>query len=265
MSVLDNAVDPNAYNFTEKYLGDTQPTVTNNLGRDVVFGEWVSLGGYFGNVVEQDGIENGETGKIETSAFRTVASEQVEATDTFTAGNTLYFEPGGSGAAGTFVDTATGTTVAVGIIVAEGGTGGAQTSVTFKPFLQKVDNSGLDTRLTAAEADIATEQAEPKTLVFKVEADASGGLAITGLSEGDEIISASVICTATNGSGTLKITNQTDDITDGIACATDTNVDYAATIDDDYSTLPAGGAEVVSVGGTAANTRGILVVQYIPA
>ena len=259
-------VDVNAYNFTEIKDNDTQPLVTNNLGRDVVMGEFVSLGGYFGEVVEQDGIANGETGRIEVKADREVRSEQVEATDTFTAGNTLYFEPGGSGAAGTLVDTATGTTVAIGIITGEEGTGGAQTAVSWRPFLQKVDNSGLDTRLTDAEAAIAVEQAEPKTLVVKVTADASTAVSITGLSEGDEIIGASVICTAANASGTLKIQDGADnDITDGIACATDKAVDYAASIDDAYSTLPATGAQVISVGGTAANTRGILVITYIPA
>jgi len=265
-SILNTKTVVNEHGFTELTLNDKQPLVTNNLGRAVVLGEWVFLGGYFGEVTEQDGIANGAQGRINTDAFRVVRSEQVEVTDTFTVGNTLYFEPGGSGAAGTLVDTATGTTVAVGIITGEEGSGGAQTSVSFRPFLQKVNNANLDTRMTSAEAAIAVEQAEPKTLVFKVVADASGSLAIPGLVEGDEIIGVAVICTVTQGSGTLIVeTGGDDDITDGIACDTDKAVDYAASIDDAFSTLPASGAKVISVGGTAANTRGIVVIDYIPA
>lgn len=265
-SILDNVVSPNAYNFTDSKLNNTQPVVTNNLGRAVVFGEWVYLGGYFGNVVEQAGIANGATGRIETKADREIRSQQVEATDTFTIANTLYFEPGGSSAAGTFVDTATGTTVAVGIITGEEGAGGAQTSVAFRPFVQKVDNANLDTRMTAAEADIAVEQAEPKILVQKITADASAGIAVTGLAENDEVVGMSVICTAANASGTLVLEDGAgDDITDGVACAVDKAVDYAAEIDDSKSTIPATGAKIISVGGTTANTRGIVVITYIPA
>ncbi len=266
MSILGTPVPPNAYGFSEPLLSDTQPVVTNNLGRAVLFAEWVYLSGYFGNVVEQDGIADSATGRIETEADREVRSQQVEATDTFTIGNTLYFEPGGSGAAGTFVDTATGTTVAVGIITGEEGAGGAQTAVSFRPFLQKVDNADLDTRMTAAEAAIAVEQAEPKIIVQKITADASAGIVVAGLAEDDEVVGMSVICTAANASGTLVLEDGAgNDITDGVACATDKAVDYAATIDDDYSTIPATGAKIISVGGTTANTRGIVTITYIPA
>ena len=104
------------------------------------------------------------------------------------------------------------------------------------------------------------------TIVEKITADASAGIAVSGLVEGDEIIGVSVICTVAQGSGTLILeTGGDDDITDGIACATDEAVDYAATINDAFSTLPASGAKVISVGGTAADTRGILVITYIPA
>lgn len=114
--------------------------------------------------------------------------------------------------------------------------------------------------------DISDLQAEPKILVQKITADASAGIAVTGLSEGDEIIGMSVICTAANASGTLVLeTGAGDDITDGIICAVDKVVTYAGTIDDANSTLPATGAQIISVGGTAADTRGIVVINYIPA
>jgi len=248
----------NLYSFTNKKLSDNTPVVTNNLGRAVVKGEIVYLGGFFGEVIEQDGIANAATGKINIDFQRIISSKQIEVTDTFTAGNELWFVSGGSGAAGKLVDAdpGTGTRVAVGIITGEQGTGGAQTAVEFRPYVQK----------QAAVSAVAALQAEPKTLVVKITADASTALPVAGLSEGDEIIGMSVICTAANANGTLVLEDGAgDDITDGVICAVDKVVTYAGTIDDAKSTLPATGAAIISVGGTAAATRGIVVISYIPA
>jgi len=115
------------------------------------------------------------------------------------------------------------------------------------------------------DASVASINAEPKILVAKITADASGAIAVAGLKEGDEIIGAHVICTVANANGTLILeTGGDDDITDGIICAVDKVVVPAGTIDDAFSTLPASGAQIISVGGTAANTRGIMVITYIP-
>lgn len=115
-------------------------------------------------------------------------------------------------------------------------------------------------------ADYLGGAPEIKTVVTKITADASAGIAVAGLSEGDEIIGAYVICTAANASGTLLVeTGAGDDITNGMICAVDKVVVNAGTIDDANSTLPATGAQILSVGGTAANTRGIVVISYIPA
>ncbi len=311
-SNLDTPVPVNDFDFSEVSINDKQPVITNNLGRDTTIAELVFLSGYFGDVVEIDGIANAATGRINIDSDRIIRTEQIEATDTFTVGNTIWFVSGGAGAAGTLEDANTGTDYAAGIITAEGGTGGAQTFVEFRPFAQRLgaadvsaqvitntagiaanvvdigtndDDIGTLASLTTTEkgslvgainevdanadanaADIVTEQAEPKILVFPVTVDASGSIAITGLVVGDEVVAVSVICTVTQGSGTFVLeTGGDDDITDGIACATDKDIDYAATIDDDFSTLPASGAKVISVGGTAANTRGILIITYIPA
>jgi len=128
-------------------------------------------------------------------------------------------------------------------------------------------DKAADTELVRVLVKFAAEiLAEPRTLVFKVTADASTALPIPGLVEGDEIIAAHVICTADNANGTLVLEDGAgDDITDGITCAVDKAVTYATSIDDAKSTLPATGAAVISVGGTAANTRGIMVITYIPA
>ena len=300
-SLLNTPVPVNLFDFSEVSVNDKQPLITNNLGRDVTIAELVYLGGYFGDVVDQDGIANAADGRINIDSDRIIRTEQMEATDTFTVGSTLWFVAGGSGAAGVLEDANTGTDYAAGIITGSGGTGGAQTYVEFRPFAQRLDaadvsaqviinTAGIATNVTDIGTnvtdigtnatdigtnvtgisdnvtDIATINAEPKTLVFPVTVDASGSIAVPGLVENDEIVAVSVICTASQGSGTLILeTGGDDDITDGIACATDTNIDYAATIDDAFSTLPASGAKIISVGGTAANTRGIMVITYIPA
>lgn len=258
MGVLDNDVDPNAYGFTELTLSDKQPLVANAEGRTVLFAELVYLDGYFGDVTDQDGIANSASGRINIDSDRTIRTEQIEVTDTFTIGNELWFASGGAGAAGKLVDAdpGSGTRVAVGIITGETGTGGAQTSVSFRPYVQ----------LQAAVAGVAVLNAEPKTIVQKIVADASGAIAVAGLAVGDEIIGVSVICTAANANGTLILEDgDGDDITDGIICAVDNVVTYAGTIDDSESILPAAGAAIISVGGTAANTRGIVIIDYIPA
>lgn len=255
---LNTPVPVNAYDFSQPTINDKQPLITNNLGRTALLAELVYLGGYFGEVTEQDGIANSATGRINIDSDRTIRTEQIEVTDTFTVGNELWFVSGGAGAAGKLVDAdpGSGTRVAVGIITEEEGSGGAQTSVTFRPYVQ----------LQAAVAAVATLNAEPKTLVVKIIADASAGVAIAGLAVGDEIIGAYVICTAANANGTLKITDGVPaDITDGMICAVDKVVVNVGTIDDAKSTLPASGAEIISVGGTAADTRGIVVISYIPA
>ena len=311
-SNLDTPVPVNDFDFSEVSVNDKTPLITNNLGRAATIAELVFLSGYFGDVVEIDGIANAATGRINIDSDRIIRTEQIEATDTFTVGNTIWFVAGGAGAAGTLEDANTGTDYAAGIITAEGGTGGAQTFVEFRPFAQRLDAADVSAQvivntagiaanvvdigtndddigtlasLTTTEkgslvgainevdADVLTlqgemlvEQAEPKVLKFAVTTDASGSIAVTGLIEGDEVVAVSVICTVTQGSGTLILeTAGDDDITDGIACDTDKAVDYAATIDDAFSTLPASGAKVISVGGTPADTRGILVITYIPA
>jgi hypothetical protein len=298
MSIGDNSVPVNAYNFSEK-TGDLQPYITNSLGRTVLFAEFIYQNGFFGNVTDQDGIENGASGYIDINAERIVTTQQIEATDTFTVGNTLWFVSGGSGAAGKFVDAdpGSGTRLAVGIITAEEGTAGAQTSVSFRPFVQRLDATDVSAQVTVnttaigtlgdltttaqtdlvvaineVDADVATlqaemlvEQAEPKILVQKVTTGAAS-IAVTGLSEGDEIIGVRIIPTGNSTNGTITIQDgDANAITDAMTCAVDTTVSNASTIDDAYSTLPAAGALIVCAGDTVANTVAVVVFEYIPA
>lgn len=296
MSLLNTPVPVNAFDFSEISSNDKQPLITNNLGRAVTIAELVYLGGYFGDVVEQDGIANAATGRINIDSDRIIRTEQIEATDTFTVGNTLWFVSGGAGAAGKLedADPGSGTRVAVGIITGEGGAGGAQTYVEFRPFAQRLDAADVSAQVTLNTAGIATnvtdiatnagdivtnagdittlqgemlvEQAEPKKYVQKIVADASGGVALTGLSEGDEIIDITIIATVSEASGTLQVRDgAANAISDAIICAVDTTVTRAGTLDDAFTTLPASGADVIAAGGTAGNIRGIVIVDYIPA
>jgi hypothetical protein len=244
------AVKSNVHNFSELTENDVQILVTNNLGRTINWGEFVFLGGYFGEVREYDGIANGATGYININPNRIIKTQQVEATDTFTAGNDLYFLPGGSSAAGKLTDSSAAASVKIGRILSEEGTGGAQTAVTFRPYAQGQPASSVGT----------------KKLVFTVGASAATALPIPGLKAGDRIIDVTVWCSVANASGALFIEDGAgNDITNGIICAVDNTLTRAGTIDDTYATLPATGAAVISVGGTAASTRGIVIIEYIPA
>ncbi len=104
-----------------------------------------------------------------------------------------------------------------------------------------------------------------QSLVFEVTATAAVALPIPGLKEGDEIVGASVICTAANASGTLVLEDGAGDDIGVMICAVDKVVVTIASIDDAKSTLPSTGAAIISVGGTAADTRGIVKIDYIPA
>jgi hypothetical protein len=152
----------NDYDFSEVTSSDKHVLVTNNLGRTAEYAELVYLDGYFGEVVDTAGIANGATGYININADRTVRTKQVEATDTFTAGNTLWFVSGGSGAAGTLedADPGSGTRYACGIITDEEGTGGAQTAVEFRPFVQRLDATDVSAQVSTNTTNIATNASD---------------------------------------------------------------------------------------------------------
>lgn len=108
MTVLDNAVNPNDYNFVEKKLfgSPVTITVTNNTTRTMLLGETVFLDGWIGNVTEQDGIAAGARGTIDVNPNRHVSMNQVDVADTFAAGkNPIYFVPQTNSAVGYFQDT----------------------------------------------------------------------------------------------------------------------------------------------------------------
>jgi hypothetical protein len=143
-------IKASAYNFRESKLSVKAVKVTNTLGRIIKMGELVYISPWFGNALEDIAIAG--SGYIGIDHEREIYTEQITITDTFAVDATVYFLSGGSSAAGTLEDSAASSAVAVGTITAIGGTAGAHTSVTFKPFVQKADLAGIDTRLTALEA-----------------------------------------------------------------------------------------------------------------
>lgn len=107
--VLDNKVNPNAYNFTVKKQLDsnvvTEMKVTNNTTRTVLFAETVILDGWIGEVIDQDGILAGETGLININPDRHISMNQVDIADTFAAGmNPIWFQPQTNSDPGFWVD-----------------------------------------------------------------------------------------------------------------------------------------------------------------
>lgn len=237
----------NDYNFSEVTESDKQILVTNGLGRTAKYAELVNLGGYFGEVREYGGIANAATGRINVNSERTIRTRQVEATTTFTVGSKVYFLSGGSSAAGKLYGVETLNAIPVGVCIAEEGTGGAQTAVTFRPYAQ----NNADAK-------------EVKQLVYKVTTGAAA-IVVPTLKQGDEIVDVMIIPTGASTNGTIKITDGTSDITTAMTCAVDKVVARAASIDKAKNTLPAAGATIVCAGDTVANTKAIVVFTYIPA
>lgn len=80
---------------------------------------------------------------------------------------------------------------------------------------------------------------------------------------GAEIVGAQVICTRSNGSGTMQIKTGADSpvtISDAIACETADAIDYAASIDTTYSVV---GSDGIKVFANAAGDAGNIYIFYI--
>lgn len=94
-----------------------------------------------------------------------------------------------------------------------------------------------------------------------VDATATGGTNFTSIPVGAEIVEVLVQCTATNGSGTLKLTvgDGGSDITDTIACATLDAIDRAASVDQTYKYVTSDGIDVVANGN---DDRGEVYVSF---
>lgn len=120
------------YNFEEAEVDVTQIEVENDLGRAVEHLELVYLGGYFGEVRAFDGIADGARGIININPNRLIGTTQIEITDTFVLDAALFFNPGGSVAAGELEDTTASGSIEVGIVTKVNN----GVAVTFRPYGQ---------------------------------------------------------------------------------------------------------------------------------
>jgi len=95
-----------------------------------------------------------------------------------------------------------------------------------------------------------------------ITATAVAGIAVD-IPVGAKIIDAHVVCTSSNGSGTMQVkTGATSPsaITDAMDCNTEGAIDRAATIDDAYNLVGADGVKIFSNG---ALDRGDVYIEYI--
>ena len=99
----------------------------------------------------------------------------------------------------------------------------------------------------------------PVVVKVVIDADYTGEKSVT-IPYDMEVIDVVVQCTAANNNGTLTLKNGTA-VTDAIACAVDTTITRAGTIDDSVSTLYT--TSTVTVGAAGKNDRGIMwIIGY---
>jgi hypothetical protein len=119
----------------------------------------------------------------------------------------------------------------------------------------------IQNAIGAVDQETASVSVKPiVTIQYEITADASSGVNIYNASVPFSMTIIDVIAEAraTSASGTITVSDGTNDITDAIALATDTNIDKAATIDNDYSTLAIGDTLTVTTNG--ANDRGLISI-----
>ncbi|MBE3065021.1 MAG: hypothetical protein IMZ69_08390 [Spirochaetes bacterium] len=242
-----NTYLPNLYGFKDEIEGArlAPVKVTNDLGRAALLNELVLLDGFLGNVAESAGIAIAAAGYLDITFNRDIRTEQIEVTDTFTVGKVLHFLPGGAGAAGKIIDAPVEGSVPAGVCTAEEGAGGAQTAVSFRPYVQQLE-------------------AKPGRIVKCIEvpitADATAGKTVD-IPVGSKIIDMTAICTAANAGGTATLKAAAAAIGAALVMAVDQVMTrWAAAIDDTKLTV---GADVIKVFTNGAADRGLVYVYYL--
>lgn len=233
------------YNLAFREIGD-QVKVTNSLGRTALYGEVVYLSGFLGIVMEPSGIANSAVGRIATlDSNMKITTSQILTTDTFTVGNKLYFTPGGSSAAGKLVSAPAANSVLVGTITDEQGTGGAQTSVEFRP-------EGL--------SNVAPKAVKVERVVIDAATDYSTTGKSTSIPLGSTILDVVAIATATASGGTAQVFNGASAVHTALVMATDQAVTrMAAGVDDTKLTVTG----AITVKTHASGDAGIVEIFYL--
>jgi len=235
----------NTYKFSEKTESDKQVEVTNSSGRAYLAMEIVKEGRYVGEVREYGGIANGAAGRINLEYERVIRTAQIETTDTFVDGQTVYFAPGGSSAAGKLRATAVAGSVPYGVCEGFGGTGGAHTYVEVRPFDQMGESMSGSAVLVEK---IIVPLGSNTTPVVN-----------TNIPVGAEIMDVEVRCTTANAAGTATVSDGTNPITDAIIMAVLDVMTKAGTIDTTFATLTSAGLTVTA---NADGDEGIVYVYY---
>lgn len=100
-------------------------------------------------------------------------------------------------------------------------------------------------------------------IVKEITVDATGGIKIFDSNApcAFEVLDVIVQARVSNGSGSMKLTNGSNDITNAIACVTDKVIARAGTIDNDYSEIAKDGSLVIVANGAADRALVTIIVR----
>lgn len=127
-------------------------------------------------------------------------------------------------------------------------------------MVEDIGDMALDVRQVS---DSKKYMAIPIVINFAITADATGGLKIFDADAPMkfEILDVTVQARAASASGTAKLTDGTNDITDAMILAVDKVIVRAGTIDDVYSEIAASGTLTVVTNGAA--DRGLVTITVV--
>lgn len=238
------------YNFEENLLENKQVVVANSLGRALEHLEIVSMGGFFGEVRDFDGVAIGANAHINIDADREIRTTQINTTDTFTIGSVVYFVPGGSSAAGVLRAQTEVTAIAVGVCTFIN----AGVAIGFRPFIQRLSEPNI--------VDVINNSDAVKVTTVVVDEDATTAIDISDqIPIGARIIDVIVKATAaaaTTGTLTLRsAASSPANISGAIDCDTAKEINRAAALENDI--VDDDGLEVVAA---AADNRGIMTILW---
>lgn len=239
----------NAYNWSEVTESDNQVTIINTSGRAYTNREIVNEGRYVGEVREYNGIANGASGKINIEERRKIRTSQIEITDSFVVGQLIYFLSGGAGAPGELRATPVAGSVPVGFCTEEGGGAGTHTYIEFRPFDQDGE-SAIGGVLKVKEIVVPTGSHGAGTPVVD-----------TSIPVGSKIIDVTALGTAASASGSVTVSDGTNDITvTAVVMAVIDALSRAVDIDETYRTVVAAGLTLTA---NATGDAGIVHIYYI--
>lgn len=129
------------------------------------------------------------------------------------------------------------------------------------PTAERPEKPSLDT-LQHLQDNFGRAEISATQRTCKVTVATGGNVGVSAdIPVGAEIFDVTVVCTRSNGGGTMQVKDVDDnDITDAITCATDGAITRAGTIDDDYHIIQ---EEGVTVYANAAGDGGIVYIHYI--